>query len=124
MVIRNWTDCQPHVGHENILIHYILSPKGTEGKTEEEAPLLGKWSLTRHSIQPGKQGDFHTHPPGTVEHVFYVTGGRGQIKLDDGLHDIKVGDAVHVPPGVGHQNFNTGDEWLDLLVVSARVSEE
>ena len=121
MVIRNWTECLPHVGHENILIHYILSPKGTDGKTEDEAPLQGNWSLTRHSIQPGKQGDFHTHPSGTVEHVFYVTAGRGQIKLDDTLHDIKQGDAIHVPTGVGHQNFNTGDDWLDLLVITAKV---
>ena len=123
MVIRNWTDCQPHVGHQNILIHYIMSHRRVDGRPEEGAVLLGDWSLTRHSIQPGKHGDFHTHEPNTSEHVFYVAAGRGQIKLDDEIHDIKVGDAIHVPPGVGHQNFNTGDEWLELLVISSSVNE-
>ena len=117
MVIRNWTDCQPHIGHENVLIHYILSEKGSNNRTEKEAPLVGKWSLTRHSIQPSKHGDFHTHD--SVEHVFYVLSGHGQIKLGDEFYDIKIGDAVHVPPNIGHQNFNTGDKWLDLLVITA-----
>ena len=115
--LSRWTDCQPHVGHENILIHYIMEPKGMQ--TEEKAILLGRWRLTRHSLQPGKKGNFHTHPDGTSEHVFYVTSGHGQLKLDDDLQDIRTGDAVHVPPGVGHQSINNGNEWLDLLVISS-----
>ena len=45
--------------------------------------------------------------------------GSGKIKMDDDFYDIKVGDAIHVAPEVGHQNFNTGEDWLDLLVITA-----
>tara|TARA_Y100000590_G_scaffold226676_1_gene256033 strand:+ start:13009 stop:13404 length:396 start_codon:yes stop_codon:yes gene_type:complete len=115
----NWADRQPHAGHENVLINYIYEPKGMEGKGEDETTLLGQWRLTKHSIQPIKRGDFHTNEADTSEHVFYVLGGRGQIKLDEESVDIGVGDAVHVPPSVGHQSINNGDEWLEPLVISA-----
>ena len=115
MSIRNWTDCQPYIGHDNILIRHILGPKG-RGDEGDSARLEGEWALHRHSIQPGKQGDFHTHKS---EHVFFVLAGTGKIQLGDKLYDIKVGDAVHVEPDIGHQNFNTGDSWLDLLVITS-----
>jgi mannose-6-phosphate isomerase-like protein (cupin superfamily) len=115
----NWADRHPHIGHENVLIHYIYEPKGMEGKAEGETTLFGQWRLTKHSIQPSKRGDFHTHDADTSEHVFYVLGGSGQIKLDEEIVDVGVGDAVHVPPSVGHQSINNGDEWLDMLVISA-----
>tara|TARA_B100001013_G_scaffold206409_1_gene125259 strand:- start:243 stop:608 length:366 start_codon:yes stop_codon:yes gene_type:complete len=116
MTIRNWAECQPYIGHDNILIHHILGQKNTEGMIEEAAKLEGKWALHRHSLQPGKQGDFHTHG---AEHVFFVLAGSGKIKMNDDFYDIKVGDAIHVAPEVGHQNFNTGEDWLDLLVITA-----
>ena len=44
MAIRNWTECQPYIGHDNILIHHILGPEGTEGMIEDAAQLAGKWA--------------------------------------------------------------------------------
>lgn len=122
MIIRNWRDATPHVGHENVVIHYIFSPKGAEGRTYEEAPIEGGWSLTRHMIQPGKQGDEHEHDG--AEQVFYFTKGNGQMKLDGKHHDIKDGDAVHVPPGCMHQTINNSNDWLELLIITARLNKD
>ncbi len=121
MIIRNWRDATPRVGHDNVVIHDVLGPRGTEGKSRTEAPLGGNWSLTRQMLQPGKVSDEHEHD--AMEQVFYFTGGHGQMKLDGELHDVKEGDAVHVPPRCRHQTLNNSDRWLELLVISVGLED-
>ena len=121
MVIRNWRDATPHVGHNNVVMHYIFEPKGTKGLNDEETPILGGWRLTRHMLQAGKDGDEHEHD--VIEQVFYFVSGKGQMKLDGKCYDVGPGDAVHVGPGCMHQTINTGDEWLELLIITAPVME-
>ncbi len=119
-VVRNWRDATPHVGHQSVIVHYVLGQKA-EGKTYEEAPIEGEWSLTRHAIQGGKEGDYHVHD--AAEQVFYYTKGTGQMKIDDKLYDVREGDAVHVPPRSYHQNINNSDDWLELLIITAQVGQ-
>ena len=121
MIIRNWREATPRVGHDNVVIHDVFGPRGTEGKTRAEAPLGGNWSLTRQMLQPGKIGDEHEHEG--IEQVFYFTGGRGQMKLDGEIHDVTEGDAVHVPPRCRHQTLNNSDGWLELLVITVWLDE-
>ena len=116
-VVRNWRDATPHVGHESVIIHYILGEKA-EGKTYEEAPIEGEWSLTRHAIQGGKEGDYHVHD--AAEQVFYFTKGTGQMKIDDKLYDLdfwlnaKAGKLEVTEEKIHKHPENKGGKWVKV----------
>ena len=64
----------------------------------EAAPLLGMVGFTIHRMQGGRAGDYHDHED--LEQVYYFTSGRGKMKLDDEIYEVRDGDAVHIPPKV------------------------
>ena len=113
-----WRHAAPHFGHESAIIHYTFGEKDADTRSIE-APLEGGWSLTRHMMQSGKEGDYHEHED--REQVFYVTRGRGKMKVYGTIYETVEGDAVHIPPKAKHQTINDSDDWLELLVISARV---
>ena len=53
MVIRNWRQVTPYVGHESAIIWPVLLGKGAKDRTEEEAPLIGASGFTVHMMQGG-----------------------------------------------------------------------
>ena len=118
-VIRNWRDARPYVSHENVITHAIFGRRGAEGQTYEEAPLLADWGIARQMLQAGKTGDQHAHE--NAEQIYYFTKGRGKIELDGKPYDVKEGDAVYIPPGTSHKNVNDSDDWLELMILTARV---
>ena len=59
IAIRNWKKIVPNVAHETAIVWPLMTTKGTEGKTAEEAPVQGFTGLTLHRMQPGKSGDYH-----------------------------------------------------------------
>ncbi len=118
VTIRNWRDAAPHVGHESAIIHYIFGEKDIDPRYIE-APLEGGWTLTRHMMQGGKEGDYHEHED--REQVFYIPSGRGKMKVDGTIYETVEGDAVHIPPKTKHQTINDSDDWLELLVITVRV---
>ncbi len=116
VTIRNWKDVDPYVGHETAIIWPIFKAKGTEGLTDEQAPLEGMVSFTRHMMQGGKSGDYHDHED--REQVYYFISGRGKMKLDGEIYDVRAGDTVHIPPQVKHQLINDSDDWIEHLLVT------
>ena len=122
MLIRNWKDATPYVGHESAIIWTILREKGTGGSDEqesEEACMQGLVSLTNHLMQGGKSGDYHSHED--IEQVYYITKGRGKMKIDGEIYEVKEGDAVHLPPNCKHQLINDSEDWIEHLIISTRV---
>jgi mannose-6-phosphate isomerase-like protein (cupin superfamily) len=119
MVIRNWREVTPTVGHESAVIWPIFMAVGTAGLTDEEAPLLASTAFTRHMLQGRKTSDYHEH--GDREQVYYFLKGRGKMKIDGEIHDVVAGDAVHLPPKVKHQLINDSEEWIDHLIFTAVV---
>ena len=119
MVIRNWRDVTPTVGHKSAIIWSIFSAKGTAGLTDEEAPLLGSTAFTRHMMQGGMTGDYHDHED--REQVYYFLKGRGKMKIDGEIHDVVEGDAVHLPAKVKHQLINDSEDWIEHLIFTAKV---
>ncbi len=119
-VVRSWKDVTPYVGHESAIIWSIFREKGAEGLSADEAPLEGFFSLTHHAMQGRKSGDYHLHED--MEQVYYITAGRGKMKIDDAIYEVAKGDAVHVPPMSRHQLINDGEEWIEHLIISARVN--
>ena len=122
MVIRNWRNVTPVVGHESKLIWSIFRAQSAEGREENEAVLLGFSGLTLHRLQGGLDGDYHEHE--ATEQVYYFLSGQGQMKIDGEIYEVREGDAVHIPPKVKHQISNTGgrlDRALDHQRPSRRV---
>ena len=119
VVVRNWRDSAPRVSHESKIIWNIFAAKGQDGKTSDEAPLEGLSSLSIHMMQSGKESDYHEHEDS--EQVYYFTKGRGKMKLDDRIYEVREGDAVHIPPRSKHQLINDSDDWVQHLIIGARV---
>ena len=119
-VVRNWREVTPYVGHESAIIWPIF--RGGEDTAElshEEAPMLDMVGFTIHRMQGGRSGDYHDHED--LEQVYYFTSGRGKMKLDDEIYEVRDGDAVHIPPTVKHQLINDSDDWIEHLLVTAPV---
>jgi mannose-6-phosphate isomerase-like protein (cupin superfamily) len=55
----------------------------------------------------------HYHP--RSEEIYYITHGRGRIRLQGEMRELRVGDAVAIPPGQRHKLWNTGSETLRFL---------
>lgn len=65
---------------------------------------------------PGFTSNPHSHE--TQEETFYCIAGKGQIKVNDTVFDVSVGDAVYCAPGEVHQCINlNGTETLKLVAV-------
>ena len=120
MVIRNWRNVTPVVGHESKLIWSIFRAQSAEGREENEAVLLGFSGLTLHRLQGGLEGDYHEHE--ATEQVYYFLSGKGRMKIDGKIYEVREGDAVHIPPKVKHQLCNPGDDWVEHLIISAEVA--
>ena len=122
VIIRNWRDITPVVSHEAAIIWEIFRERGWKGRSHEQAPMEAINGFTLHMIQSGKTSDYHKHED--REQVYYFTNGRGKMKIDDEIYEVKQGDAVHIPPQSRHQLINDSEDWIEHLIVSAVVREE
>jgi len=55
----------------------------------------------------------HYHPK--TDEIYYITHGRGRIRIEAEVREIKTGDAIAILPGQKHKLWNTGSETLRLL---------
>ncbi len=119
VVIRNWRDQPPRVSHLTAVIWDMFIEKGWPDRPAEQTVGGGYFSLTLHRMQPGKSGDYHEHDD--QEQVYYFTKGRGKMKISEKIYEVRDGDAVHIPARNLHQLINDSDDWVEHLIVSARV---
>ena len=57
-----------------------------------------------------------------MERIYYIISGRGKMKLDGKIYEVRPSDSVHIPPRVKHQLINDGDEWVEHILVSSPVT--
>ena len=74
-------------------------------------------SLAEARIPVGSATQEHYHPQ--AEEIYYITHGTGRIRIDGELREVRVGDAIAIPPGARHKLWNTGVETLRLLCCCA-----
>lgn len=67
-----------------------------------------------YEIAPGGTSSFDHHKH---DHGVIVLRGRGRVLLGGELHEIKLGDAIYIPPYEDHQFENTGAEPLGFICV-------
>ncbi len=60
--------------------------------------------------------DLHTHE--NTEHLFIVIKGELGIKMSQGEVCVKPGEAVLIPPGEPHGNFNASKEKTEYIFVN------
>src|SRR5688572_16663329 len=63
------------------------------------------------------------HYHGRTEEIYFITAGKGRIRIDAELSDVKAGDAIAILPGKKHKLWNTGQETLSLLCCCAPAYE-
>ena len=78
-------------------------------------------SLAEARLPVGGATQEHFHP--RAEEIYYITHGTGKIRIGNETRDVKVGDAIAIPPGQKHKLWNTGDEALRLLCCCAPAYE-
>ena len=120
MVIRNWRDQPPTVGHNSALIWSLLQSKdGQRAASQEMACLQAMRGVTKHALQGRKTSDYHSHED--MEQVYYILSGNGTVLIDDERHPVREGDVVYLPPQTRHQLINDGEDWIEHLIISCRV---
>lgn len=78
-------------------------------------------SLAEARIEPGAATQEHFHH--VTEEIYYITGGQGRMRIESETREVKVGDAIAIPPGLRHKIWNTGSETLRLLCCCAPAYE-
>ena len=78
-------------------------------------------SLAEARLPVGGSTQEHYHP--RAEEIYYITHGMGRIRIEGELRDVKVGDAIAIPPGQRHKLWNTGTDVLRLLCCCAPAYE-
>ena len=79
-------------------------------------------SLAEARLKAGASTQEHYHS--RTEEIYYITHGRGSIRLDGKVRHVKAGDAIAIPPGHKHKLWNTGKTTLRLLCCCAPGYED
>jgi mannose-6-phosphate isomerase-like protein (cupin superfamily) len=74
-------------------------------------------SLAEARLPVGASTQEHFHP--RAEEIYYITHGFGKIRIEGETREVRVGDAIAIPPGQKHKLWNTGDKTLHLLCCCA-----
>jgi mannose-6-phosphate isomerase-like protein (cupin superfamily) len=78
-------------------------------------------SLAEARLPVGGATQEHYHPK--TEEIYYITHGMGRMRIESELREVRVGDAIAIPPGLKHKIWNIGTEPLRLLCCCAPAYE-
>ncbi|HUR44783.1 MAG TPA: cupin domain-containing protein [Candidatus Saccharimonadales bacterium] len=78
-------------------------------------------SLAEARLPVGTSTQEHYHPKS--EEIYFITAGRGRMRIEAETEEVEAGDAIAIPPGKKHKLWNTGDETLRLLCCCAPCYE-
>src|SRR2546426_10865707 len=70
-------------------------------------------SLAEARVPVGGSTLEHYH--GRAEEIYFITVGKGRMRIDSETAEVKAGDAIAIPPGKKHKLWNIGQEQLKLL---------
>lgn len=94
-----------------------LAPDGSEIRI---LPQLTRGSMVHARLPPGATSKAVVHR--TVEELWYVVAGRGRMWRRQGereeIVELHPGVALGIPVGTAFQFQNTGDEPLDIVLVT------
>src|SRR5436189_81879 len=78
-------------------------------------------SLAEARLPAGASTQEHYHP--RAEEIYFITQGSGRIRIEGETREVRMGDAIAIPPGRRHKLWNTGSQTLHLLCCCAPAYE-
>jgi mannose-6-phosphate isomerase-like protein (cupin superfamily) len=114
MILRNLehpeVKATRYQAHEQGIAHFLLDTRH----------LHTLMFLAHASLAPGRMLMGHEDP---MEEIYIIQKGQGRMRVDDEVHEVISGDAVHIPIGYFHELTNTGEGELTILVVAGLIPD-
>lgn len=104
MDIRNLADAPPFITKDGSEIRELLAYRNS---------AIRHQSLAEARLPAGAATQEHYHVK--TEEIYFITSGRGRMRIEGETAEVKTGDAIAIPPGKKHKLWNTGPEPLTLL---------
>ena len=112
MEIKNLRDAPPFITKDGSEIRELLAHRNS---------AIRQQSLAEARLPVGASTQEHYHAK--TEEIYFITAGRGRMRLEDEMAEVRAGDAIAIPPGQKHKLWNTGTETLRLLCCCAPCYE-
>jgi len=106
MEIINRNDVPAFITKDKSEIREIMAPANSR---------IERQSLAEAIVYPGDSTELHLHK--TIEEIYYILEGEGNMWQDGEERAINPGDAIANPPGIPHYITNTGDTPLVFLCI-------
>ena len=96
MDVRSIEDVEPVAEHNGTVpVWWLVNPREMHAITDGGFLEL----VSEFEVAGGGEVDPHSHP---THEFYYVTSGRGLMRIADEEHEIVQGDLVHIPPNAVH----------------------
>lgn len=112
MDIKNLDEVAPFTTKDGSEIRELLAHRNSAIRNQ---------SLAEARLPAGGSTQEHYHV--RTEEIYYITHGKGRIRIDGEIREVKVGDAIAILPGQRHKLWNTGTDTLRLLCCCAPAYE-
>lgn len=104
MDVKNLNEVPAFITKDGSEIRELLAHRNSEIRHQ---------SLAEARVPVGGSTEEHYHPK--AEEIYYITHGRGRIRIEGTVREVQAGDAIAIPPGQKHKLWNIGSEILRLL---------
>ena len=112
MDIKNLVEVSPFITKDGSEIRELLAYRNSGIRNQ---------SLAEARLPVGASTQEHYHPK--AEEIYFITQGAGRMRIEGELREVKVGDAIAIPPGQRHKLWNTGAGELRVLCCCAPAYE-
>jgi mannose-6-phosphate isomerase-like protein (cupin superfamily) len=112
MEIKSLSAAPPFVTKDGSEIRELLAYRNSSIRNQ---------SLAEARLPVGASTQEHYHAK--TEEIYFITAGRGRMRIEEDMAEVKAGDAIAIPPGRKHKLWNTGNEPLTLLCCCAPCYE-
>jgi len=108
MEIKRLQDAPPFITKDGSEIRELLAHRNSS---------IRQQSLAEARLPAGASTQEHYHA--RTEEIYFITAGRGRMRIEGESAEVQAGDAIAIPPGRKHKLWNTGDGPLTLLCCCA-----
>lgn len=108
MDVVNLDEVKPFITKDGSEIRELLAHRNSGIRNQ---------SLAEARVPAGCTTVAHYHPK--TEEIYYITAGAGRMTIGDQQRDVRVGDAIAIPPGAIHRIYNPGPAELVFLCCCA-----
>ena len=112
MDIKSLGELKPFITVDGSEIRELLAYRNSEIRNQ---------SLAEARLPAGTSTLEHYHP--RAEEIYFITRGRGRIRIENEIREVQTGDAIAIPPGRKHKLWNIGSGTLTLLCCCAPAYE-